>query len=260
MDERLRPLLGRTLAVVAHPDDEVIACGGLLQMAESAAVVFCTDGAPEDDYWWKKHGSRAAYARLRQQEARAAAAAIGVHDVFFLGDHERTPHEFADQNLYRVLDRAFDELLSITRGFQPDALVTLSYEGGHPDHDASGFLATRVGERLGVPVWEAPLYHRIETVGHYQDWTCPTGESIDLVISGDALARKQAMLSQYRSQFTSLPNFKPELERFRPRAAYDYAQRPHPGRLNYEVWQWPMSGDDVADAFRRFDEQRARAA
>lgn len=229
-------------------------------MSKEAGIVFCTDGAPEEEYWWKKHGSRSAYAKLRQQEARAAAHAIGVEEVFFLGDHERESYEFSDQKLFRVLDRAFDELLAVTRSFQPKALVTLSYEGGHPDHDASGFLASRVGRESGVPVWEAPLYHRVEGIGHYQEWTCPAGEIIDLPITGERLARKQAMLSQYRSQFTSLPHFRPELERFRPQAAYDYSQRPHLGRLNYEEWQWPMSGDDVCAAFRQFDATHPRPA
>ncbi|MBV9087886.1 MAG: hypothetical protein JOY79_10410, partial [Acidobacteriaceae bacterium] len=41
-------------------------------------------------------------------------------------------------------------------------------------------------------------------------------------------------------------------EHFRPQFAYDYSQLPHPGKLNYEVWQWPMRGEEVALAFTEF--------
>src|SRR5262249_37360443 len=62
----LQPLLGATLILVAHPDDEVIACGALMQRMEKAVVLFATDGAPRDERFWKQHGSRYAYAGLRR--------------------------------------------------------------------------------------------------------------------------------------------------------------------------------------------------
>ena len=51
---KLAPLLGRTLVIVAHPDDETITCGGLLQRMRDPCVVFATDGAPEDAYFWSR--------------------------------------------------------------------------------------------------------------------------------------------------------------------------------------------------------------
>src|SRR5205085_9356681 len=68
----LAQILGRTMVLVAHPDDESIACGGLLQKMRSPFVVFATDGAPEDDFFWGRYGSRAAYSKLRQEEALSA--------------------------------------------------------------------------------------------------------------------------------------------------------------------------------------------
>src|SRR5437588_7217389 len=257
----LHPLLDRTLVIVAHPDDETIACGGLMQFMREPCVVFATDGAPADEYWWKKHGTRADYASLRQREARSALRAVGVERVCFLGDCEREPHEFSDQRLYLVLDRAYDEILAFAGEFKPDALLTLAYEGGHPDHDSAAFLASRAGIALGCPVYEAPLYHRVEGQSHHQDWTCPAGESAELPVKDEVLARKKAMLAQYRSQFTTLSEgFRPEVERFRVQAHYDWSQPPHPGRLNYEAWGWSISASDVCEAFRQFDERHAKAA
>ena len=39
-------LLGRTLVLVAHPDDECIAFGALLQRIREPLVVFATNGSP----------------------------------------------------------------------------------------------------------------------------------------------------------------------------------------------------------------------
>ena len=68
--EQLAPLLGRTLVIVGHPDDEAVGCGGLLQRMREPIVLFCTDGAPRDPFFWERYGSREAYARERREEVR----------------------------------------------------------------------------------------------------------------------------------------------------------------------------------------------
>lgn len=230
-----------------------------MQFMQEPCVAFMTDGAPEDEYWWKKYGSRDAYARLRQQEARNALASVGVGQSLFLRESEMRPYEFSDQQLHTVLDRAFEELAHFSARFKPDALLTLAYEGGHPDHDSCAFLSSRLGEFLAVPVFEAPLYHRTGNLPHFQQWTCDTGTSCEIEIKDEALSRKKVMLTQYRSQFTTLSEgFRPEVERFRIQAKYDFSQPPHPGKLNYEAWGWQISSLDLCRAFQEFDLARAR--
>jgi LmbE family N-acetylglucosaminyl deacetylase len=248
---QLEQLLGRTLLIVAHPDDESISCGGLLQHIEQPCVVFATDGAPEDEYFWRKYGSRTAYAKLREDEARAALQAVGVSAVEFLA--HRVPAPLIDQRLYKSLTPAFGALCSIVEQFRPQCLLTLAYEGGHPDHDSVSFLAAQLGKTYSVPVWEAPLYHRSPT-GHgiYQQFVFERGEVIEHRVEGRELESKMRMLGCYKSQFDALPSFRPELERFRPQATYDYSRRPHEGKLNYEVWQWRMTPEEVCSAFVEF--------
>jgi hypothetical protein len=56
LEPGLRQLLGRTLFVLAHPDDET-ACAALLQRTRNPVVLFCTDGAPASEYFWGRYGS-----------------------------------------------------------------------------------------------------------------------------------------------------------------------------------------------------------
>lgn len=240
------------MVLVAHPDDESIACGGLLQKMRDPFVVFATDGAPEDPYFWGKYGSRAAYSKLRQDEARIALRHVGVSEVEFLADQAPHGHsvELIDQQLFRAIPAGLDLLRRIVREKNPTAILTLAYEGGHPDHDTCSFLSAQLGREFRLPVWEMPLYHRKpDGAGLYQRFVEESGEVIELPIEGELLKRKQLMLQSYKSQFEALPHFEAKLERFRPQASYKYAQPPHPGKTNYEVWGWSMTAKEVSQAF-----------
>jgi LmbE family N-acetylglucosaminyl deacetylase len=244
MTNNLRPLLGRTLVLAAHPDDEAVGCGALLQRMSDPVVIFATDGAPRSDYFWGRYGSREEYARLRAAEAQHALEAIGVAHFHFLCEDEPV----ADQELYTQLDRAYASLAETVESEMPDAILTLAYEGGHPDHDACCFLANLAARQFGLPVWEMPLYHRVGGQIERQEFVLPARE---FAIEGSVqeLEHKQRMIDAYASQAETLREFSPPLERFRPMLAYDFSRPPIAAELNYEAWQWPMSGDDLCRAF-----------
>jgi LmbE family N-acetylglucosaminyl deacetylase len=206
-------------------------------------VVFATDGAPEDPYFWKKYGSREALAGVRRKEAEHAMAEVGVHEYTILG--------FTDQHLHRYLGEALQKLVRIAREYRSTAIVTHAYEGGHPDHDACSYLAARVSEQLGLQVWEMPLYHRNGGHGHVQQFI--DGEAEFVVEPTDAeQERKWRMSAAYASQGDVIRHFPERREIFRQQRTYDYARRPHEGKLNYEVWGWPITGEDVSRAFANF--------
>ena len=100
----LAPLLNRTLVVVAHPDDEAVACAALLQRVREPYVLFCTDGGPLDPWFWNRYGSREAYSLLRQKEAREALDQVGVTEVEFL--KTRLGELIIDQQLFEHLPDA----------------------------------------------------------------------------------------------------------------------------------------------------------
>lgn len=251
----IAPLLGRTLVLVAHPDDESVGCGALLQRIREPIVVFATDGAPQEEVFWNKYGSRLRYARVREEEARRALATIGVSELEFLGSQPLPSGEgICDQELHEHLGEACTRLNSIIRRRRPEAIITLAYEGGHPDHDACSILAFSLGTQHGLSVWEFPLYHR-NSSGEmvYQRFVVPDlHEETILEITPEEMEYKTAMFETYTSQHPFLLEFDPKIERFRRQHVYDYSQPPHAGKLNYEEWKWQATGSQVCALFGKF--------
>lgn len=233
-------LLGRTLVIVAHPDDEAVGAGVLLQRMKEACVVFCTDGGPRDAFFWKRYGSREEYVRVRRREAETAAEIAGVKRTEFLS--------FCDQELHKSLQAGLGELDRVTREVRPSALLTHAYEGGHPDHDCCAFLGRMVARRHNLAIWEMPLYHRNERGLQCQKFVPGAGKSVRVRVKSDELGNKQEMVGAYASQSAALRSFELEVERFRRQPAYDFL-RPPADVINYEVWQWPVKAAEVCAAF-----------
>jgi LmbE family N-acetylglucosaminyl deacetylase len=250
--DALAPLFGRTLLLVAHPDDESISCGALLQRIREPIVVFGTDGGPQDEYFWKNYGSRENYVAIRRREAEAALGAVGVRDIIRLTD--AGGHQFMDQQLFHNLPAAADSLRQIVRDRKPQAILTLAYEGGHPDHDSCNFLGHQSAVEFQLPAWEAPLYfRRAGSDVLLQEFHSTNGNEIELTPTPEESSRKRTMCEAYVSQKGVVAIFENNArEIFRPMAQYDYTRPPHEGQLNYEAWQWPMTGQQVADRFQEF--------
>lgn len=255
----LDPLLDRALVIVAHPDDECVAFGALLQRVARPMVVYCTDGAPFDPYFWEaRYGSREKYTQLRKEEARSALQTLGIGDVTFLADHPQAQGQLVDQELFRTLRLTYRLLREIIALKAPTAVLTLAYEGGHPDHDSCNFLTSHLSTDAGIPAYEAPLYHRAGWAGQginrrgLQRFITDSDNEILIVPTETEIERKRVMCEQYPSQGDFLGFFDIRREVVRPMALYDYSRPPHEGTLNYEAWRWRMTGPDVCAAFMDF--------
>jgi N-acetyl-1-D-myo-inositol-2-amino-2-deoxy-alpha-D-glucopyranoside deacetylase len=154
------PLAGRALLTVfAHPDDESLACGGLLAwcaaLGARVSILCLTRG---------EHGSRTpsyveteldpspSLAALRTAELAAAARTLGAAEITVL-DHE--------DGMLPWIDPATLEsnILDATRRVRPDVVVTFDEDGlyWHPDHIAVHARTTAAIAALGA---EAPaLYY-----------------------------------------------------------------------------------------------------
>ncbi len=243
-------LTGRVLVLVAHADDECVGFGALLTRMREACVVIATDGAPRDEYFWRRFGSRDAYRKLRAEEGRRAMQRAGVREPVLLAEADG---RLEDQHLFLNLEAAYRQLEALTERVRPEAIATLAYEGGHPDHDSCSLLGWRLGERFGVPVWEAPLYSR-GGAGEMrlQRFLCETGEEVAIKVSEAELGRKRAMCAEYASQGDFLQTFDAQCEVVRRQVRYEYGEAPHEGKTNYELWQWWMSAREVSAKFAEF--------
>jgi N-acetylglucosamine malate deacetylase 2 len=239
--EDISQLLKRTLIIVAHPDDESVGAGVLLQRMLEASVVFCTDGGPRDAYFWHAYGSREDYVKVRRREAEAATKIARVKNTAFL--------DFCDQELHKNLRPALKSLEELTRAFRPDALLTHAYEGGHPDHDCCAFLASYLGSQHKLPVWEMPLYHRTTKGMRGQNFPQLTNDTVLVRATARELETKRRMVNAHVSQDQALQSFDLKLERFRPQVSYNFFSPPQAEVINYEAWQWPMTAKEVCAAF-----------
>ena len=130
------------LAVFAHPDDESLACGGLLARCAAYGVrvsLLClTHG---------EHGpgqERKRLADIRASELRDAARVLGIRDVVLL-EHEDGMLPWIDSL------RLEADILGAIRRWQPQVVVTFDSDGlyWHPDHIAVHERTTAVVAGLG---------------------------------------------------------------------------------------------------------------
>jgi LmbE family N-acetylglucosaminyl deacetylase len=153
--EELVALPESVLAVFAHPDDPDVAAGGTLARCAAAGaavdVVICTAGEKGS----LDPGTDAAVlARRREEEARAAGAALGVRSVRLLG------HPDGELDDLRSLRR---ELVALVRELRPAALVCPDplavffgeHHYNHRDHRAVGWAALdAVAPDAGAPLYQ----------------------------------------------------------------------------------------------------------
>jgi LmbE family N-acetylglucosaminyl deacetylase len=144
----------RVLAFAPHPDDESIACGGLLLAARDAGaarrVVVITDGDnnPWPQRWIEKRwridaGARTRWGARRRAEAQAALDVLGVDMA------ERQFFGLPDLGLTLLLMHDADEFQRRLREqiaeFQPTHIALPALDDRHPDHSAA-----HIGVRLAL--------------------------------------------------------------------------------------------------------------
>jgi LmbE family N-acetylglucosaminyl deacetylase len=132
--------VARALVVTAHPDDVDFGAAGTVHnwTAGGVEVVYCicTDG---DAGGFDPAVDRADIPGIRRAEQEAAAKAVGVHDVRFLG--------YPDGRLHATVELRRD-ISRVIRQVRPQRVLIQSPErnwarvgASHPDHLAAGAAA-----------------------------------------------------------------------------------------------------------------------
>jgi LmbE family N-acetylglucosaminyl deacetylase len=243
----IEPLPARAIVIGAHPDDEVIGAGALLARLPDAAVVHVTDGAPrnESDAHAAGFAGWADYAAARHKEAAAALALAGLAPERITG--LGIPDQQAAHNLAPLAQRL--AALLHEGGFA--VVITHAYEGGHPDHDATG-LAVHAACRLIEAQGGTPP-HMVEMAGYHAlggrfvagTFIAHADAGPPATVTLDAAARrlKRRMFDCHTTQRAVLASFTIEVERFRAAPRYDFRLPPHPGPLHYDMQPWGITGE-----------------
>jgi len=150
----------RTLvAVFAHADDEGAAAPILARYARDGAhvaVIIATDGAQGGAHTSIPRGPE--LARVRNEEARCAADALGIDPPILLGFADGQLGNYVEDRsrLPRLTMRLQDELQRL----RPDALITWGPDGGtgHPDHRIVSSIVTQL-VRAGAPGTTERLFY-----------------------------------------------------------------------------------------------------
>jgi LmbE family N-acetylglucosaminyl deacetylase len=125
----------RLLCVLAHPDDETLALGGVLARYAAEGVETHLVTATSGEQGWQgasdEHPGAPELARIREAELRAAAAVLGIQGLTLL----RYPDgELAAADPAEAIAR----IAEAVRRIRPQVVVTFGPDGatGHPDHIA----------------------------------------------------------------------------------------------------------------------------
>jgi N-acetyl-1-D-myo-inositol-2-amino-2-deoxy-alpha-D-glucopyranoside deacetylase len=149
------------LCVHPHPDDESIACGGVLARASAeghrTVVVTCTGGEEGENLAGIDLGDETLAAH-RRRELGDALAALGVQEHAWLGYRDSgmagTEANGHPASFHQApLDEAAGRLAALLRRFRPDVLVSDDERGtyGHPDHVKAYAVTVRAAELAADP-------------------------------------------------------------------------------------------------------------
>jgi LmbE family N-acetylglucosaminyl deacetylase len=193
------------LILLAHQDDEIVVApviAALLNDGRRLRVVYLTNGATEPSA-----------EDVRNAESTRALISLGLTEsaIRFLGSDLAVP----DGALFRNFDPVYRALQDeCERTGEPGDVITLAWEGGHPDHDAAHVLAMRLGRERGLDdhAWQMPFYRAAAWGPPWFSMFAPlpcSGPVWELPAPRDCAWLRARMIRFYRSQWRSFAGLGP---------------------------------------------------
>ncbi|VVO23165.1 PIG-L deacetylase family protein [Pseudomonas fluorescens] len=196
----LVPQGSRAVIIAPHPDDEVLGCGGFLQLLAVAnralQLISVTDGSashPGSERWPVERLSA-----VRPQESAEALRRLGLplHRLKWLRGG------FADS---RVAAREAQLSAFIERHLcASDVVFTTWREDGHCDHEAVGRASAEAVRRVGATLHELPVW-----TWHWatpDDSGVPWHRARKVLLTPHQVARKRHAVHAFASQLEGDPH------------------------------------------------------
>lgn len=190
--EGLVPPGSRAVVVAPHPDEGVLATGGLLallaQVGRAPLIVSVTDGErtqPSGD----RHGPER-LAIMRRDESLAGLRELGVPQPSLRS---------LRLEVGRVAARERDLAARLRGLLRPTDIVFVPWaHDGHPDHEATHRAAAWACREVSAVRWDVPI--RTWHWSHPGDPRVPWERAVVLLLDERAMARKQRAINAHRSQ------------------------------------------------------------
>lgn len=171
------------LVLSPHPDDDIVGCGGTVYKCRlkgsRVIVVYMTDGRKGNP-----HYSEDELVSVRKEEARRAAAVIGIEDLVFLKnrDGELSCREESVAPISKILN-----------DYNPDAVFLPFLLDNHRDHMATNDIFVEASRKFSG---EIMCYG-------YEVWTPLSVPNCVIDITKE-MPKKIDALKQHKSQMTEL--------------------------------------------------------
>ncbi|WP_460143212.1 PIG-L deacetylase family protein [Pseudomonas sp. S3_B08] len=190
----LVPLGSRAVIIAPHPDDEVLGCGGIMQLLAAAGrplqLISVTDGSashPGSQRWTVERLSV-----VRPQESAEALRRLGLpmHSLKWLRGG------FTDTQV-AAQETGLSEFIA---GYlhANDVVFTTWRQDGHSDHEAVGRASVEAARRVGATCLELPVW-----TWHWatpEDASVPWESARKILLSPTHIARKRHAAHAFASQ------------------------------------------------------------
>lgn len=198
--EQLVPAHARAVIISTHPDDEILGCGGLLQLLarqqRNLMLVSMTNGSashPGSRLWTADR-----LGIIRPQESAEALRRLGLSMNHLQWIHGGFPDaELADHQ---------PALIEFLRTYlrPTDVVFTPWRDDGHSDHQAVAQAAIAVGAEIGCAVHEVPIF--AWQWASPEDPRIPWKRACKIHLDRWTQARKRHAIQAFASQLSGDPD------------------------------------------------------
>jgi len=185
----------RVTVFAAHPDDDLIGCGGSLakhvKMGNHVSICYMTSGEAGS----VEH-SKEELAKIREDEAKKAAEIIGLKDLTFLKNRD---------GYLEHSEAILKQLVELIRKKQPHVVYVHHQLDAHEDHKVTFQVVREAIGRARAPLFQeysGPLWS-VETALAYEVWT-PMSEFNYVEDISEVISIKIAALKKHESQIRTI--------------------------------------------------------